>query len=173
MTTTHHMLAVSLWVTVGSCLGSFLNVCVYRIPRRISLVRPRSACPRCGSAILARDNVPVLGWLLLRGRCRDCGGAISPRYPAIELAVGLLYALPYLVAVGCWAGDPWERIGAGPMFAILLACWTVTWLGVLAIVLGLDARSALIPIRATAPHRAGGGCEGPAASVPPSPADPG
>jgi prepilin signal peptidase PulO-like enzyme (type II secretory pathway) len=173
MTTTHHLLAAVLWATLGSCLGSFLNVCVYRIPRRMSPIRPRSRCPRCGSAILARHNVPVLGWLVLRGRCRDCGGAISPRYPATEAAVGVLFALPYLVAVATCSGDPWERIGAGPMFAILLVSWTVTWLGVLAVGLGLDARSALIPIRATAQHRGAGGCGGPAASVPPSPADPG
>jgi prepilin signal peptidase PulO-like enzyme (type II secretory pathway) len=173
MTTIHHAQAAVLWAILGSCLGSFLNVCVYRIPRRMSLFWPRSRCPRCGTAILARYNLPVLGWLALRGRCRDCGGGISPRYPAIELALGLLFALPYLVAVVFCSGDPWERIGPGPMFAILLASWTATWLGVLAIGLGLDARSELIPSRATALHRAEGGCEGPAASVPRSPAGPG
>jgi prepilin signal peptidase PulO-like enzyme (type II secretory pathway) len=173
MTTIHHALAAALWAILGSCLGSFLNVCVHRIPRRMSLLRPRSRCPRCGSAIMARHNVPVLGWLVLRGRCRACGGGISPRYPAIEIGVGLLFALPYLVAVACCAGDPWQRIGPAPTFAILLASWMATALGVLTIGLGLEARSALIPPRATISHHAAGGCEGPAAIGPRSPGAPG
>ena len=71
-------------VALGLLVGSFLNVVAYRVPRGMSLVRPRSACPGCGSQIRARDNVPVLSWLLLRGRCRDCGTAISARYPLVE-----------------------------------------------------------------------------------------
>jgi leader peptidase (prepilin peptidase) / N-methyltransferase len=75
---------------MGAVWGSFLNVVVYRLPRGLSLVRPASRCPACEVPIKARDNVPILGWLLLRGRCRACGVNISPRYPVVELAMGLL-----------------------------------------------------------------------------------
>ena len=78
---------------VGLLVGSFLNVVVWRLPRGESLVRPRSRCPSCGTAIRPRDNIPVVSWLLLRGRCRDCGAKIAPRYPLVELATGILYAL--------------------------------------------------------------------------------
>jgi len=76
---------------LGLVVGSFANVCVYRLPRRQSIVSPPSRCPSCGALIRARDNVPVLGWLLLRGRCRSCRAPISPRYPAVEAANGLLW----------------------------------------------------------------------------------
>lgn len=72
------------------CIGSFLNVCIARIPEDRSVVWPPSACPACGHRIRARDNVPLLSWLLLRGRCRDCQTPISPLYPAIELLTGLV-----------------------------------------------------------------------------------
>ena len=76
----------------GLIVGSFLNVVIYRIPRHLSIVRPRSSCPRCGQLIAARDNVPVLSWLLLHRRCRHCGEPISIRYPLVELATGALFA---------------------------------------------------------------------------------
>jgi len=76
---------------LGLVVGSFANVCVYRLPRRQSIVSPPSRCPSCGALIRARDNVPVLSWLLLRGRCRSCRAPISPRYPAVEAANGLLW----------------------------------------------------------------------------------
>jgi leader peptidase (prepilin peptidase)/N-methyltransferase len=99
---------------LGLLVGSFLNVVIWRVPRGGSVVSPPSACPRCGHPIRARDNVPVASWLVLRGRCRDCGEPISPRYPFVELVTGLLFAgatlhvgvrwaLPaflYLVAIG-------------------------------------------------------------------------
>lgn len=76
----------------GIIVGSFLNVVIWRVPRRESIVRPRSSCPGCGHEIRARDNVPVLSWLLLRGRCRDCSGPISARYPLVELLTGVVFA---------------------------------------------------------------------------------
>ncbi|HEX4048015.1 MAG TPA: A24 family peptidase [Elusimicrobiota bacterium] len=76
----------------GSVYGSFLNVVVHRLPREESLVRPRSRCPRCKAAIAWYDNVPILSWLLLRGRCRRCRKPISARYPLVEAAAGLLAA---------------------------------------------------------------------------------
>lgn len=77
---------------LGLLFGSFGNVVIHRVPEGLSVVRPPSACPGCGTPIRPRDNVPVLSWLVLRGRCRDCGEPISPRYPAVELACGLLFA---------------------------------------------------------------------------------
>lgn len=76
----------------GLAIGSFLNVVAARLPHGRSVVKPRSACMHCGAEIRSRDNIPVVSYLLLRGRCRDCGGAISPRYPALELGTALLVA---------------------------------------------------------------------------------
>lgn len=81
---------VTLAAVCGAVVGSFLNVVVYRLPRRESLVSPGSRCPGCGTAIKPYDNVPVFGWLLLRGRCRACKQPISARYPAIEALTGAL-----------------------------------------------------------------------------------
>src|SRR5213078_1435757 len=69
----------------------FLNVVIWRVPRGESVVRPRSHCPRCGAPITPRDDVPVVSWLLLRGRCRHCSEPISVRYPLVELATGALF----------------------------------------------------------------------------------
>jgi leader peptidase (prepilin peptidase) / N-methyltransferase len=85
-------LLVALAALLGLLVGSFLNVVVWRVPRGESVVSPPSACPGCGHAIRPRDNVPVLSWLLLHGRCRDCGARISARYPLVELATALLFA---------------------------------------------------------------------------------
>ena len=91
-------LVVVLSGILGIVIGSFLNVVVHRVPAGRSVVAPASACPQCGHAIRRRDNVPVLSWLVLRGRCRDCGSPISVRYPAVELGTGLLFALVAVVA---------------------------------------------------------------------------
>jgi leader peptidase (prepilin peptidase)/N-methyltransferase len=80
---------------LGLVLGSFLNVCIYRLPRGKSVVFPPSHCTACGSKIGARDLIPLLSYLLLKGRCRACGGTISPSYPLIELLTGLLFAAAY------------------------------------------------------------------------------
>lgn len=76
----------------GLAIGSFLNVVIYRVPANESVVRPASRCPSCGAEIRNRHNVPVVGWLMLRGKCYDCKAPISPRYPLVELATGLLFA---------------------------------------------------------------------------------
>ncbi|GAA1207302.1 A24 family peptidase [Rhodoglobus aureus] len=89
------MLASILVVLVGAfglLIGSFLNVVVYRVPAKQSIVSPPSACPNCGEPIRRRDNVPVLSWLFLRGKCRDCQAPISRRYILVELATGLFFA---------------------------------------------------------------------------------
>jgi leader peptidase (prepilin peptidase)/N-methyltransferase len=77
---------------LGAIVGSFLNVVAYRLPRGESLAHPPSACPSCGTPIKPYDNVPVLGWLWLRGKCRACGAPISPKYPIVEALTGLLCA---------------------------------------------------------------------------------
>jgi leader peptidase (prepilin peptidase)/N-methyltransferase len=77
----------------GAVFGSFVNVLAYRLPRRESIVKPRSRCPACGTTIRAYDNIPIVSWLLLRGRCRDCGVAISPRYPLVEAVTAGLFVL--------------------------------------------------------------------------------
>ena len=99
-------------VLFGLCIGSFLNVCIYRIPLDLSIVRPGSFCPGCRQPIAGYDNIPVFSYLILRGRCRKCGVRISPRYPLIELLTGLMF-----VAV-------WNRFGMDmltPVFCVVMA----------------------------------------------------
>lgn len=88
---------------LGLAVGSFLNVVIYRVPRDESLVRPGSHCPHCGNPVRDRHNVPVLGWLLLRGRCFDCAAPISIRYPLVEAGTAVLF-----VAVAAKFGWSWE-----------------------------------------------------------------
>lgn len=82
---------------LGIVMGSFLNVCIHRLPRGESVVAPRSHCPRCGNPIAAYDNIPLLSYVLLRGKCRYCRALISPVYFFVELATGLVFLLSYLL----------------------------------------------------------------------------
>jgi leader peptidase (prepilin peptidase)/N-methyltransferase len=93
--------ACALFVA-GLAFGSFLNVCIGRIPRDLSIVRPASYCPHCRAPIAWRDNVPVLSWVLLRGRCRGCRARISPRYPTVELLTGVLFVASYAAFGFSW-----------------------------------------------------------------------
>ena len=86
-------LVIAYAFVLGAVVGSFLNVVIHRVPRRRSIVRPASACPACGAAIAWYDNLPIVSWILLRGRCRRCGGRISLRYPLVEAAAGGLAVL--------------------------------------------------------------------------------
>jgi leader peptidase (prepilin peptidase)/N-methyltransferase len=86
---------------LGLIIGSFLNVVSWRVPRGESIVTPPSACPGCGHRIRSRDNVPVVSWLLLRGRCRDCHAAISPHYPVVEVLTGAAF-----VMIALWLAPP-------------------------------------------------------------------
>lgn len=92
MESLHYWLALSFSIALGLVLGSFINVVVARLPRGKSIIRPGSHCPRCKKAVLWYDNIPVLSYLLLRGKCRSCKKSISIRYPIIELLTGLLFA---------------------------------------------------------------------------------
>ena len=87
---------IAFFFLLGIVVGSFLNVCITRIPEGLSIVAPSSRCPRCESPIKPYDNVPVFGWLWLRGKCRSCGNPISSMYPIVELLTGLLFVACYL-----------------------------------------------------------------------------
>jgi leader peptidase (prepilin peptidase)/N-methyltransferase len=105
----------------GLISGSFISVVAHRVPRGESIVGPRSRCPSCGTMIAAYDNVPIVSWLLLRGRARCCGARISSRYPLVELCLGLLYAATVVVL---W-GDP-AQVALGLVFVTVLAAVTLT-----------------------------------------------
>ncbi len=128
-------LVTSYAALVGLVVGSFLNVVVYRLPRGASLVRPGSACPTCRTPVRPRDNVPVLSWLLLRGRCRGCATPISARYPLVEASTAALMALVVLVL---W-GDP-TRVVLGVVLVAFLVPITL-----------IDLEHRLIPNRLTVP----------------------
>lgn len=100
----------------GLAIGSFLNVVIYRVPKKMSIVSPRSACPSCGTPIAERDNIPVVSWLLLRGRCRHCQAPISARYPLVELACAALFA-----GLAARFGYDWALPAYLVLFAGLLA----------------------------------------------------
>ena len=104
----------------GAVVGSFLNVVAWRLPRKESIVRPRSRCPECGTQIAGYDNVPVLSWLLLRGRCRHCGARISARYPAVELLTAVVFAA--IVAARGYDSDLLLEL---PCAAMLIAVATI------------------------------------------------
>ena len=135
----------------GAAVGSFLNVVVFRVPQGRSVVSPPSRCPKCGWKLSWRENIPILGWMLLRGRCRRCRGRISIQYPLIEFLVGTLFAATYLIfyvsAAGGWwedIGGPWWRLGGfgstWPAFAVIMTMIA----GLVAATL-VDARTFLIP----------------------------
>lgn len=108
--------AAALCAPFGLIIGSFLNVVIWRVPRGESIVRPASHCPGCDAPLRARDNVPVLSWLILRGRCRRCSARIAVRYPTVELACAALFAV-----VGARFHDSWALFGYLVLVAALLA----------------------------------------------------
>lgn len=134
------MASLPPWLTaiyvfvLGAVVGSFLNVVIARVPRGESLVKPRSRCPGCRSAIAWYDNVPIVSWLLLRGKCRRCGTRISPRYLVVELAGGLL-ALACLRQFGL-------TYRSAALFVFLCALLALTY---------IDVDHWLLPRRITAP----------------------
>jgi len=124
---------------LGACVGSFLNVCVYRLPRRRSIVRPRSFCPSCRTPIAWYDNVPVLSYLVLRGRCRRCGAAISICYPLLEATTSGLFVLLFLARGASAAFVVQASFGAALLALILI-----------------DARHQILPNAITLPGIAAG-----------------
>lgn len=124
---------------IGLCIGSFLNVVIYRLPLGKSIVSPPSKCRNCNYQLRAYDNVPVLSWLFLRGRCRKCGTPVSIQYPIVELITGLLFVLVI------WLTPP------GPLVAsrLLLVC-------ILIVLFGIDFEHQILPNSITLPGIASG-----------------
>ena len=94
---TTEILTLVVLALIGACIGSFLNVCIYRLPRRESLVWPASHCTSCGRTLSWYENVPIIGWLALRGRCRTCGERISIVYPIVELLTAVIFVSGYVI----------------------------------------------------------------------------
>jgi leader peptidase (prepilin peptidase) / N-methyltransferase len=128
----------------GACWGSFLNVCIYRIPLDQSVVTPRSHCPQCGQMIAWYDNIPLLSFCLLRARCRRCAQPISPRYVLVELLVAALFVLVWLKLGPAGAVRP---LGLAPVAEFRLVL--IYWLAVFGLVLGtfVDFEHMIIPDR--------------------------
>jgi leader peptidase (prepilin peptidase)/N-methyltransferase len=125
---------IAFLAPLGLIIGSFLNVVAYRLPRGESIVKPRSRCTTCGTEVRSRDNIPLLSWLVLRGRCRHCSAQISARYPAVELVTGVVFAL---VAVA--RGPHLELLVDLPFAAMLIA------------VANIDLEHRIVPNRILAP----------------------
>jgi leader peptidase (prepilin peptidase)/N-methyltransferase len=137
-------IAIAAAAVFGAVWGSFMNVCVARVPRGESVVRPASRCLRCGAPVRARDNVPILSWFLLRGRCRACGQPFSVRYPLVE-------ALAAVLAAALW----WRLVAADPdgVVAIRLARFALyfAFAGVLLVLSFIDLDTQLLPDVITLP----------------------
>lgn len=127
-------MVIAACAVLGLLLGSFANVVIARVPDGSSVVRPGSACPACDAPIAPRDNVPVVSWLLLRGRCRTCGAAISTQYPLVEVTCAVVFA-----AIGWRIGLDWA------LPAFLLFGWLLVVLAV------IDMQTRRIPNRLTYP----------------------
>jgi leader peptidase (prepilin peptidase) / N-methyltransferase len=125
---------MALALLVGLLIGSFLNVVIARLPEGRSILRPRSACLRCGTPLLWYDNIPIVSFLALRGRCRACGRAISWRYPIVEAATGALFALAFVV------------FGPAPEFVV-----AALFMAALVAITGIDLDHQIIPDVITLP----------------------
>jgi leader peptidase (prepilin peptidase)/N-methyltransferase len=128
---------VLVLAVLGTAVGSFLNVVVYRVPRGLSVVHPPSACPRCGNGIRARDNLPVLSWLLLRGRCRDCHSAISARYPLVEVGTAVFFGVVGWRALDVFTDDRAGFVTGARAVGIALALAAFLYLAAVSIALAL------------------------------------
>ena len=134
----------ALTFAFGACMGSFLNVCIHRIPREISVITPRSHCPQCGQPIAWYDNIPLFSWVILRARCRHCGGNIASRYVIVECLTGILFVLVWLKYASF--GES-RLLGLAPISDIRLV--PVYWLAVFGLLLGtfVDLEHMIIPDR--------------------------
>jgi leader peptidase (prepilin peptidase)/N-methyltransferase len=114
-----HLFFIPFLFAVGACVGSFLNVVVYRLPRGLSLISPGSRCPKCETPLAWYDNIPVFGWIFLRGNCRYCRQRISPRYPIVEAITGLLFVFYYVMFFIKGLGPPEEM--NWPIYGLYMA----------------------------------------------------
>ena len=138
---------------VGACIGSFLNVVAYRLPRGEGLFSPPSRCPACETQLRWRQNLPIFGWLLLRGKCRFCRSAISPQYPIVEFVTALLFAYFFAAWFGETSGRPWfggalqpewAVWGMGRMWPMLVIVYAAV-ASLIAMTL-IDAKTCMIPL---------------------------
>ncbi|WP_168626191.1 A24 family peptidase [Cryobacterium sp. BB307] len=126
---------------LGAAVGSFLNVVIFRVPQRRSVIAPRSACGSCGSAIRPWDNVPIVSWLVLRGRCRDCSAAISLRYPLVELGTAVFFC-----GVAIWALANFEPATLHDWLATITVLAAFLYLAAVSIALtAIDLETSLLP----------------------------
>lgn len=133
----------------GSLIGSFLNVVIFRVPAGRSVVAPPSACGSCGARIRGYDNIPVVSWLVLRGRCRDCRARISMRYPLVELLTALAFAVVAAWALGRWGG---EAVAGPGVAALALTLAGFLYLAAISIALALiDLDTHRLPDRIVLP----------------------
>jgi leader peptidase (prepilin peptidase) / N-methyltransferase len=130
----------------GACIGSFLNVCIYRIPREESVVHPGSHCPACNTPIAWYRNIPIIAWLALRGRCANCKVRISPRYIGVEFLTAVLFLLAWLKFVYPESTTP---LGLAPVTSMFVV--PVYWLVIMGLALGtfVDFEHMIIPDRVT------------------------
>lgn len=135
---------------IGSCVGSFLNVLIHRLPRQMSIVRPGSHCPKCKHPIAWYDNIPMVSWLLLGRRCRDCGKSISGVYPLVELITAVVFTLVFVayMVIGIRSDMPVLASGAGisDWVTLGLHLWLV---GALLAASGIDLERSIIPLSIT------------------------
>jgi leader peptidase (prepilin peptidase)/N-methyltransferase len=122
---------------IGTLIGSFLNVVIYRVPRDESVVSPPSACPTCGHRIRSVDNIPIVSWVVLRGRCRDCRAPISIRYPLVELGTAVFFALVAGWAMAELAAEPLLSIGAAELVGLALSLLAFLYLAAASIALAM------------------------------------
>jgi len=137
----------------GACVGSFLNVVVYRLPAGISIIAPPSRCPTCGARLTWRENLPVLGWIMLRGKCRYCGARISAQYMIVELFMALLFLGLAIIFYLVRPPSPWEGTIFGPWWFYNGVTTLPAFIAILVLFSGLvamtliDARTFTIPLQ--------------------------
>ncbi len=143
-----HAILLPLWFVTGTLIGSFANVCIYRIPWQKSILWPPSTCPKCLTAIAPRDNLPILSWLMLGRACRSCGEPIPARYPLVEFLVGCLFASLYAADL---MAQP-QLIHAGVMpHAIARLLYHSILVGLLVVATFIDYDLQIIPDEVTVP----------------------
>ncbi len=143
----HAILVIGLFA-IGAVVGSFLNVCIYRIPWQKSVIWPGSRCQRCLSEIAAQDNIPVVSWIALRGECRHCGLPIAARYPMIEALVGLLFAGVYVSRVIYGSELPWGPLPAQVPVGL---AYYLSFVALLVVATFIDYDLTIIPDQITVP----------------------
>jgi leader peptidase (prepilin peptidase)/N-methyltransferase len=149
---TYYIPALAFAFCFGACVGSFINVVIFRLPAGISIISPPSRCPTCGARLTWRENLPIFGWLLLRGRCKYCDVRISPQYMIIELFMAVLFLGVVWLTYVPTPASPWECTWFGPwwhrngVWSLPALCALLVLLAALTAMTIIDARTFTIPI---------------------------